>query len=334
MEVALTPSWYESDTVLLCGANADALRSLAVQVSDFAERPRQRSLQYSAGWESAPHLDAEIGKITWDDVVLSPELRDGIRAAVEGWADGKAIYEAMGFAWRRGILLAGAPGTGKTMIGKAVAATLPDLPFLYVRDLRERNQKDSLEAIFSRARKLAPCLLVLEDVDTLMTPTNRSVLLNELDGYESNNGVLVIASSNHPEKIDEAFLKRPSRFDRVFHIGLPEAAERAEFCRRVLSRSAFAARLVPGFDTEGLVVKIVERSKGFTPAYLKEALTGAALELAHRGHAETLGDTYADAVLAQVEELRRTMRRLSNPVALAEMTTGNSGIGLRRGDDD
>ncbi len=334
IEVAFSPTWYGSGSTLLIGSDATIVRQFALAVNDFAERPQGRTLLYSGSWQNAPEIDAEIGRTGWDDIILPPVLVGEIRAAVEGWANGKTMYEAMGFSWRRGILLVGPPGTGKTMIGKAVAAGLPDLPFLYVRDLRDRGQQDAVSLIFRRARKLAPCVLVLEDVDTLITPANRSVLLNEMDGFKSNEGIIIIASTNHPHLIDEAFLKRPSRFDRVFHIGLPEGAERAAFCRRVLGRSAFAARLAPGFDTEGLIEKIVDKSKGFTPAYLKEALTGAALALAHAGNADVLDERYAVAVLAQVDELRKTMRRLKDPAALAEMTTGGDAIGYRRGSTD
>ncbi|MBC8143297.1 MAG: ATP-binding protein [Armatimonadetes bacterium] len=334
IEIVFSPTWYGSGSTLLLGDDAARVREFAFAMNDFAERPQGRTLLYSGSWTNAPEIDAEIGKIAWDDIVLPDTLIAEVRATVEGWATGKAMYEAMGFSWRRGILLVGPPGTGKTMIGKAVAAQLPELPFLYVRDLRNHGQQDAVSLIFRRARKLAPCILVLEDVDTLITPANRSVLLNEMDGFKSNEGILIIASTNHPHLIDEAFLKRPSRFDRVFHIGLPEGAERAAFCRRVLSRSAFASRLAPGFDTEGLIAKIVDKSKGFTPAYLKEALTGAALALAHTGNADVLDERYTAAVLAQVDELKKTMRRLKDPAALAEMTTGGDGIGYRRGTDD
>jgi transitional endoplasmic reticulum ATPase len=71
-----------------------------------------------------------------------------------------------------------------------------------------------IRAVFERARREAPCLLVLEDLDSLITDRNRSFFLNELDGLEGNDGLFLIGSTNHPERLDGSLSNRPSRFDR------------------------------------------------------------------------------------------------------------------------
>jgi len=318
-EVALVPEWSEPGYALFIATDPASLERVVRAGDDFASRPAGRCLVYAQGWASAPDIDRELGKVTWDDIVLPAAIMALVRDSVEGFLAHREAFTSMGFPWRRGILLVGPPGTGKTMLCRAAASALPDLPFLYVRDLRERNCADSVRAIFTRARRLAPCILAIEDLDGFVDRTNRSVFLNELDGFKNNDGVLIIASTNHPGKIDESLLKRPSRFDRVIHVGLPDLPERREYCRRLLDKPSIRTKLAPGVDAAALAAAVAERSKGFTPAYLKEAFLSAALAHAQRGGGEQLGQDFADGVLEAVDELKRYLAKSKDPQAMTEM---------------
>ena len=329
LEIVLTPSTSENDNVVCIGRHADVLRRFGQELIAFTNRPAGRCLRYTQGWENAADLDAEIDKVTWEDIVLPPDLLRRIRESVEGFYHHREAFTSLGFPWKRGILLIGPPGTGKTMVCKAAAAALAELPFLYVRDLdRDCNKREVMKTIFERARALAPCIVALEDMDGFVNDQNRTVFLNELDGFQSNDGLLMIASSNHPGKIDEALLKRPSRFDRVFHIGLPELAERAEYCRRLLSRSALTSRLSSSLVMEALAQDVAVQTEGFTPAYLKEAFLSAALQQAQEG-VTLLDAPFAAAVLVQIDELKAHLKRMNDPESLAEMTGVNGSLGFR-----
>jgi hypothetical protein len=326
IEVVLAPSPSYSE-VICFGWDQAAVCAFADALMEYANRPIGRCLRYTSGWENCPSLEAEIGKVTWDDIILAPDQLAAVRDAVEGFFRHKGSFHALGFSWKRGVLLIGPPGTGKTMICKAAGAAAPDCAFLYVRSIKESCNRDHIRAIFQRARQVAPCILVFEDMDGFITKENRTEFLNELDGFQNNEGLLVIASSNHPGKIDEALLKRPSRFDRVFHIGLPAAPERKEYCRRILSSPTMAEHLDDSLNIDNLASLVADGSEGFTPAYLKEALISAALTCAQAG-ATVLDERFTEAVLAQVAELKSHIRRMKNPDALVEMQSG-LGFGFR-----
>lgn len=327
LEVAILPSSGTHLQVIWIADCRKALEALEEEFGAFCLRPAGRALRYNNyQWTSATDIDAELGTVLWDDVVLPESTIAAIRSAVEGFFANRPAYEALGFPWKRGILLVGPPGTGKTTVCKAAAASLPALPLLYVEHIADVSQ---IGQVFQRARNLAPCILVFEDIDSFVNSSNRAQFLNEIDGFRSNDGILIIASSNHPERIDEALLKRPSRFDQVFHVGLPEEAERRTYCRGILMRSNFTARLADTLDIEDLADQIAARTEGFTPAYLKEVFISAALLCAQEGMI-MLDKEFAVAALEQADVLRGHLKRVKDPASLAEMHTYGNSMGLRR----
>jgi SpoVK/Ycf46/Vps4 family AAA+-type ATPase len=283
-------------------------------------------------WREAPEMDAEIDKSSWEGIVLPPETISGIRNSFERFFERREEYRRFGFPWRRGILFVGPTGTGKTTVVKALAASRPEVPFLYVRDLDPFGVAGAIARVFAKARALAPSILALEDVDGLVNGSNRTLFLNELDGFANNEGVLVVASSNHPERIDEALLKRPSRFDRVFHLGMPGLEEREVYLRRLLSLPHLAERFASEGEFEESVGRLAERTEGLSPAHIKEAVLSAALGLAEGGGEPQEGSEpdggFDGRVLAQAELLKAYLRSARSPEDLAKPRAPGRALGF------
>ncbi|MCJ1456228.1 hypothetical protein MMC28_006588 [Mycoblastus sanguinarius] len=123
---------------------------------------------------------------------------------------------------------------------------------------------------------MAPCLLIFEDLDSLITADCRSFFLNEVDGMESNDGIMIIGSTNYLEKLDSGITKRPSRFDRKYHFDLPATSEREEYCE--YWRSRLAENKTIDFPAK-LCSAIAGITDGFSFAYLKEAFVSALLTI-------------------------------------------------------
>lgn len=171
-------------------------------------------------------------KANWDDVILPPDLKSAVRGDIVSFFENKSTYDDIGIAWKRGIIMYGPPGNGKTISLKATmkdiyySLAISPIPTLYVRSLQARGgEQEALRIVFEKARSIAPCMLVFEDLDSLVNSGNRSYFLNQLDGLDDNNGVLVIGTTNHLDKLDPGIVARPSRFDRKYGFGLPGTGE-------------------------------------------------------------------------------------------------------------
>ena len=186
-------------------------------------------------WTKNSDLWKSVQQSTWEDVILDKPLKDVLISDVEGFFDCKDDYKAFSVPWKRGIILHGLPGNGKTISIKALMHSLSSrdepIPTLYVKSLEGcHGPHYSIREIFVKARQMAPCLLVFEDLDSLITNKVKSFFLNEVDGLESNDGIMMIGSTNYLERLDAGISKRPSRFDRKYHFTLPAATERAQYC--------------------------------------------------------------------------------------------------------
>jgi hypothetical protein len=187
---------------------------------------------------------------------------------------------------------------------------------LYVKSI---TRVWDIGTIFYVARAYSPCLLILEDIDTLVSGGFQSYFFNEVDGLANNDGIMMIATTNHMEKLDGGLANRPSRFDRKYNFPLPKFEERvlySEFWRKKLQDKEavdFPKALSP---------KIAKITEDFSFAYMKEAFIATLLALARTGSNDSgKGDKDIDELpfwkemQKEVKILRNEMRAKQDPSA-------------------
>ena len=234
-------------------------------------------------WENSSELWQSIQKASWDDVILDPGMKSSIIGEMTKFFNSKDRYKKLHVPWKRGIIFHGPPGNGKTVSIKAMMHSLYDrddpVPTLYVRSLSSYGGPEyAIRTIFSKARQMAPCLLVFEDLDSIVSDAVRSYFLNEVDGLQNNDGIMMVGSTNHLDRLDPGISKRPSRFDRKYLFPDPNMEERVEYCE-------FWRRKLDGNDDvefpQILTRAIAGITKDFSFAYIQEAFVAALLAIAN-----------------------------------------------------
>jgi len=219
-------------------------------------------------------------KIGWDKLILPSALRDEILLNLIFPLNNEKLCKKHKIPWRRGLLLGGEPGTGKTKLAKVLCNLLDKVTVIWVtaESLREANH---VKALFRAARYFKPTLLIMEDIDFF--GADREIerspimgeLLNQLDGNAPNDGVFVMASSNRPGLLDKALANRPGRFDVKLEVKLPDIGDRL----KMLNLFAIGKQL--GDDVDFTVLS--SRTNGLTGAHIQEALVYATLDSLHKG---------------------------------------------------
>jgi ATPase family associated with various cellular activities (AAA) len=226
------------------------------------------------GWEKNKELYQAIKTATFDNLILRDELKEEIQNDLDQFFRSREVYERYRIPWKRGVLFIGPPGNGKTHTLKALINQL-GRPCLYVKGFKSEygTEQENMRLVFERARMTTPCLVVFEDLDSMIDDKNRSFFLNELDGFETNTGVVVLATTNHPDKLDPAILDRPSRFDRKYYFHLPAETERlgyiAVWNKELQSELSLS---------EGASWKVVQQTDGFSFAHLKELFLSSMMQ--------------------------------------------------------
>lgn len=288
---------YERDMNYVLGCSQEETEALVLAAAHYGSELHDQVFVFDGGsWQKSHDLWRSVQDSRWENVILDPARKTAIIGVVDTFFNSREKYQKLNVPWKRGILFYGPPGNGKTISIKAMMHTLYDradpIPTLYVRSLvAYGGPEKAINMIFSRARQNAPCFLVFEDLDSIITDSVRSYFLNEVDGLKRNDGILILGSTNHLDKLDPGIAKRPSRFDRKYLFPDPNLEERVQYCefwRRKLTDNEsieFPAKL------NRAIALITEN---FSFAYMQEAFVAALLAIA--------GEENDDQEMQEVEE--------------------------------
>lgn len=245
-------------------------------------------------WTKNKELWASVQNASWDDVIMDKDIKETLVNDVEGFFNCRDEYREFAVPWKRGIIFHGLPGNGKTISIKALMHALykrPDpVPTLYVKSLAGCHGPEyAIREIFVKARLSSPCLLIFEDLDSLITDKVKSFFLNEVDGLESNEGLMMLGSTNYLERLDAGISKRPGRFDRKYHFVLPALPERVKYCD--YWRFKLSNNTTVDFPPK-LSEAIAAITEGFSFAYLKESFITSLLMIvgSHKGTSKAIDD--------------------------------------------
>ncbi|MDQ7822172.1 MAG: ATP-dependent zinc metalloprotease FtsH [Candidatus Eremiobacteraeota bacterium] len=242
------------------------------------------SQAFSFGRSRAKLLTDNRSKVTFEDVAGVEEAKEELKEVVDFLKYPKK-YQALGARIPKGVLLLGAPGTGKTLLGRAIAGEA-GVPFFYISgsdfvEMFVGVGASRVRDLFEQSKKSAPCIVFVDEIDAVGRQRGAGLggghdereqtlnqLLVEMDGFEPNNGVIVLAATNRPDVLDPALL-RPGRFDRHVVVDKPDVAGRKAILK-VHSRGK-------PIDTTVDLDIIARRTPGFSGADLENLLNEAAL---------------------------------------------------------
>lgn len=268
LKVSWNPGRYSVEAhQWLVAASAETIWGFYRAVMDYNHELRGEILVFNGGcFSKDEQLYQDIQTSRLENLVLPGNTKEELAQDCQSFFESRELYERYGVPWKRGYLLMGPPGNGKSHAVKALLNHL-NKPCIYVQSFKSEHATDHsvMRSLFKRARVTTPCIVVLEDLDSLINDGNRSFFLNELDGFAANHGILALATTNHPERLDPAILERPSRFDRKYLFGLPQESERITYLKLWSSRLEKDLRLSARSQE-----KVARATEGFSYAYLKE----------------------------------------------------------------
>jgi cell division protease FtsH len=261
----------------------------------------------SFGKSKARLLTRDHNKVTFKDVAGIQEAKEELWEIVDFLRDPRK-FQKLGGSIPKGVLMVGPPGTGKTLLARAIAGEA-DVPFFSISgsdfvEMFVGVGASRVRDMFEQGKKHAPCLIFIDEIDAVGRHRGHGMggghdereqtlnqLLVEMDGFDTQEGVIIIAATNRPDVLDPALL-RPGRFDRQVTVSLPDVNGREEILRVHVKK----IKLAPGTDL-GVIAR---GTPGFSGAELANLINEAALLAARRG--------LSAVTIAEMEEARDKVR--------------------------
>lgn len=278
LELTAAISWLKEFPPL----NNDQLQTMRITVEDFQEALKH--VQPSAKREGF----ATVPDVTWDDIGALHSIREDLQLAILAPVRHPEAFSDLGLSKSQGILLAGPPGCGKTLLAKAVANESginfisvkgPELLNMYVGE-----SERAVRQVFQRARNSAPCVIFFDELDALCPRRSDSgeggssvrvvnQLLTEMDGLEERKSVFIMGATNRPDIIDPAVL-RPGRLDKTLYVGLPTPEDRVDILNTITKKGT-RPKLSSDVDLE--LMARDDRCNGYTGADLAALVREASM---------------------------------------------------------
>ena len=210
----------------------DVIKQIIKDIADFLKEHNFYKGKRLTLDEGLSFLNA--GQRDWDSVILDSVMKKEIRIQTTGFLRNHTRLEKFGVRPNRGIILAGDPGTGKTMVCKAIMAEADGITCI-TTSAYNMYREGYISELFSIAHDLSPSIVFIEDLDSIGQERNYYyrgtplliALLAEMDGIEEKTAIVTVATSNSFETLDKALSERPSRFDRVFRLTRPNKEQRS-----------------------------------------------------------------------------------------------------------
>ena len=290
-------------TVLVNGKEADELISQVE--ADF----------YKCGILKGAFFDLRYNFITRDKgidelIAWDENVKEALWKDIIGFQKAMPKLRECGIPNSRGVILAGPPGTGKTMIAKWLAAH-SDITCILISAEMITGRND-IKSCFEMARKLSPTLLIIEDIDTAGALDRRATdhpllgeFLQSMDGIVPNHGVITLATTNHSNKIDPAIADRPGRFDRIIEVGMPGKEQRFHIFHHLLQKLDISRNV-----TLDVKEKLAKSSEGLTGAWIR-AIVQDSFILAASQDKNKIGKDHLFAALKDVMERRGMAYRVA-----------------------